>query len=324
MKSMTLHQSRQGFKLENQVVNKSPGTIGWYEDKLDEFENWLLGQSLDQQDSAASPLLSDITSDTIKNYILYLQGRKTTLDNHPYCKPRNKPLSPYTIRGSFRSLSKFFNWAVSEGLISKSPMEKMTAPKVPKSVKPRFSQEEIEKLLKACDEYTDVLASRNRCIIKFLLSTGVRASELCGMTLEDLDIEHGRARIMGKGAIGREVHFGQGTQKELWKYVTIFRMSNSATDHVFLTREGKPLVGKRLQHILIDIGQRAGVPDCHPHKFRHTSIRLKLRNGADLPSVMREVGHSSLATTQIYAQMEREDVEIAMRRTDPVDNWGLK
>ena len=72
------------------------------------------------------------------------------------------------------------------------------------------------------------------------------------------------------------------------------------------------------------LGERAGVSHCHPHRFRHTAARLFIRNGGDAFALQRLLGHSDMATTRIYAELEREDVEKACARASPVDNWQLK
>jgi site-specific recombinase XerD len=323
MKVTTLHQARLGFKFSNQVENKSPRTIQWYDDKIAEFEAFLLGRAMDQGE-AGSPPISDVAVDTIRSYIEHLQARKTTLDNHPTAKPRDRPLSPYTIRGCFRSLATFFAWSEKEGLITASPFAKLKAPKVPKIIKPRFSEEDIKKLLEACGQYDETIGVRNRVIILFLLSTGVRAGELVGLALDRVDLERGRAHVTGKGAKDREVFFGRNARLALWQYVTIYRPPHARSSKLFVTREGEDMTVSRLQHVLRDIGDRAGVKNCHPHRFRHTAARMMLRNGADAFAVQRALGHESLDMTRKYIELESEDMELACARADPVDRWNLK
>ncbi|MCL4395538.1 MAG: tyrosine-type recombinase/integrase [Chloroflexi bacterium] len=154
------------------------------------------------------------------------------------------------------------------------------------------------------------MAARNRAILLLLLDTGMRASELCG-------------HVTGKGMKDRYVPIGARARQVLWEYVNLHRNPRVATNLVFMTRHDKPLNGTSLAHILWELGKRAGVEGCHPHRFRHTAARLYLRNGGDVMSLQQILGHEDLATTRIYIQLEQEDIERTHERASPVDRMGL-
>ena len=318
MKEITLHQARMGFQLRNKTENKSSKTVEWYDSHIERLESFLRNRTVDATGALDDPTLSSIDTDVIREFIAYLQGKQTQYENHPKLKPVAKPLSPYTIRGIVATLSAFFGWAHLENLIAHDPMDKIKRPKVPKKIKARFTDEEIEKLIAACDEYSDSLAIRNEALLRFLLDSAVRASELCTLVIDRVDLERGRAHVTGKGSKDRYVYFGNKTKHVLWKYITVYRPSSQSTC-VFLTHAGKPLNIFRLAAILTDIAERAGVEHCNPHKFRHTAARLMSRNGLDAFMIQKILGHETLETSRIYVELEREDVERAFNRASPMD-----
>lgn len=323
MKSTTLHQARLGFKFANQTENKSPHTIKSYDSALDRLEMFFLARSLEGQ-APADPLLPNVSTEELRECIASLQGKTSIYENHKYREPVQRALSPVTIRDVVVSLSAFFNWAAREGLLPRNPMDTIRKPKVPKVIKERFSMEDVEQLIEACKLYPESLAVRNRAIVLFLLDTGVRAAELCTLTLDHLDLEHGRAHVTGKGMKDRDVFMGKVTRKALWSYVVVHRPVHSDSRFVFLTHSGGALSSDRLRKVLSDLGERAGVAHVHPHRFRHTAARLFIRNGGDAFALQRLLGHEGLETTRRYVELEREDVEKAHERASPVDRWGLK
>ena len=318
---LSFQKAWQGFKLHAQIANHSPRTISWYDDNLAAFQRYLLAK-YPQQD-ADHLLISDITRDDVQQYIASLQERETVYENHKFRAPIGRKLSPYTIHGHVRALSHFFHWLLSEKLIETSPMDGVPRPKVPKSIKDRLSESDIKKLLKVCDECREPLAARNRALILFLLDTGVRASELCGLTVDRLDEQFRRAHITGKGLKDRFVPLGARTREAMWSYVHVYRPAARQTNAVFLTAYGRPLDKDKLAHILRALGKRADVMPCNPHKFRHTAARLYLRNGGDVLTLQQLLGHETLEVTRIYAQIEREDLERTHERVSPVDRMGL-
>lgn len=315
---VTFSQARQGFRFYVQTANRAQLTIDWYDERLAQFEAFLLSKC-----SGQPLLLAGIEPNSIRGFIASLQNREIVYETHEYRSPISRKLSPFTVHGYVRTLAAFFHWAKREYLLRRNPMENIPRPKLPKSIKPRFEKQDLERLLKACSEYPEHLAARNRAIVLLLLDTGLRASELCRLTLYRLDPELRRAHVTGKGMKDRYVPIGARARKVLWDYINFHRKPKVPTDVVFLTRHDKPLNGESLAHVLAKLGDRAGVKNCHPHRFRHTSARLYLRNGGDVMTLQQILGHEDLSTTRIYIQLEREDVEKTHERASPVDRMGL-
>lgn len=298
---MLLEKARQGFAFYCQVANRSPKTIEWYDTSLRALEKFLQSS---QNNGALS--VEDVTRQDVQRFIAYLQGRH---------------LSPFTVHTYYRAAASFFHWATREKLIESSPLQEIPKPQVPKLVKPRFSENEIKALLEVCKD-NKPLPVRNRAIILVLLDSGLRASELCGLTLTDLEKDYRRALVLGKGSKQRFVIFGAKTRQALWQYLNVHRPQPKVANTVFLTAYGKPLDANKLAHILKKLGTRAGIEDCHAHKFRHTFARLFLRNGGSVLHLQALLGHESLAVTSIYARLETEDLEKTHERASPVDRLG--
>ncbi len=313
MSTATFAQARLAYKLTNEIANKAPGTIAWYDANLQRLETYLL-----ERDGSRSLLLTTITTEDIRQFIQHLQSKSTTFDNHPYHKPEGHGLSPFTIRGIVASLSAFFRWTVAEGLLAKNPMERIARPKTPKSSKERFTEAELKQLLDACKQYPAAIAERNRAILHILLDTGVRAAELVNLRMDRLDLEHGRATVTGKGAKDRLVYFGKITRKMLLFYLVNHR-GPDPSPYVFLSRTGRPLTVDGLEQLLKDLGVRAGVAHVNPHKFRHTAARLFIRHGGNAFALQQMLGHEDLSTTRRYVELERSDLEEMYARSSPVD-----
>jgi integrase/recombinase XerD len=316
---ISLDRAREGFKLANQVANKSPKTVKWYDAILIRFIRWLK-----EEKGGDDVELAD--RDTLRAYVRHLQSDHKPYEGHPFHQLRDGKLSPATVRGHFATLSAFFNWMVAEELIADSPMKNVPRPKVPKLIKPVFTQTDVAALLKACDTLPRPLAARSRAIVLFLLDTGARASEAMGLQMPELDIERGRALIMGKGAKQRYVYLGKNSRRALWQYVSLYRPEPIAgVDNVFLTMEGHPIRIDRLAKMLKQLGDIGGVENVHPHRFRRTAAVQFLRNpGSSVLSLQKMLGHESLEMVRHYADLAAQDVEVAHRTASPVDNWDLR
>ena len=190
-----LSKALDGFKLSNEASGLAEKTINWYDSILRLFQHWVINH----QDNGEI-WLRDITDIEIRTYLSELRNRNNCFENHPYRPTENRPLSPRTIRGYYASLSSFFNWAVVEGFIDSSPLENINKPKTPKYIPDPFSRDEIEGLIRACENLPQHTSSRAKAMLLILLDSGVRLSELVGLELSEINLKLGRAKIMGKGS----------------------------------------------------------------------------------------------------------------------------
>lgn len=308
MKITLLADAIRGFAFQCSLENLSKTTISNYVIQLSKF-----------LDFAGNIALPSISVDLVRRYIDNLQNHPVKYQNHRFHQPIHAPLSPVSVRSAITVLSVFLAWANTEDLLESNPMLKVKKPKIPKHTRDHFNQAELERILQTISADTSLLGSRNRAIVLFLLDTGVRAAELCGLTLDRLDIEHGRAFIIGKGMKSRDVLFGKSTRKALWNYVTLHR-PNALCSNVFLTRSNGPLTPLRLDKIIAKIGAQANVLHCYPHRFRHTAAWLLSRNGCNAFALQRILGHADMSTTRRYVELERDDVASIYERASPVDN----
>jgi len=244
------------------------------------------------------------------------------------CETSQQKASHSTIHHYFVALSCFFTWAVGEGFLNESPMAriKVSKPK-PKVVTP-YSAEEIKKMLAVCnhdyEHNAKFLASRNQAIILMLLDTGVRLSELVGMTISDVDSETGYVKVLGKGAKEGVVRIGKTAQKALWRYL-IYRPNNSLKE-LWLTEEGEPLLQRGVQSLIKRIKQRVGITsEGSIHRFRHTFALDFLRAGKNVFNLQYLLGHSDLHMVKRYtAALGMEYALKAHKNASPADLLGLR
>ncbi len=201
-----------------------------------------------------------------------------------------------------------------------------------------FTEEEVRRLLKACDHSKSIISTsrkpyqfsrstalRDRCLLLVLLDTGVRAGELCRLRRQDINLENGEVSVkpyhVGKTR-PRTVYLGKETRKLLWKYL-VTREDLRPDDPLFVTIEGNPLCPRQMEKVITNLAERGDVQDAHPHKFRHTFAIQYLRNGGDVFTLQRLLGHATLEMTRRYVAIAQCDTADAHRRASPVDRWKL-
>lgn len=232
--------------------------------------------------------LDKITTDDIRYYLAcyQLSGKATSV----------------TIDNTRRFINTFFQWLEDEEHILKNPCKKIKKIKQKKVVKKAFNFEEIERLKMACEDKREI------AIIEVLLSTGVRADELVKSKLSDLDIENGQLKVLGKGNKERIVYLNSSAKIRLLDYLSDRR---GDSEYVFCSKE-KPygaIQDDRLRVIVKDIGKKASVNDTHPHRFRRTCATIAKRRGMPIEEIQKMLGHENLGTTQIYVQVDTDDIK---------------
>jgi site-specific recombinase XerD len=292
----TLSEALTTYRIFAKAEGKSPRTIEWIESGVRPFMEFLGGD----------PDIDTIVADDLRRFIIALQSAKK-YRKHPYSKPQEAKLSPQSIETLSRAIRAFFGKLYREELIRTNPMEKVKMPKVPKKVVPTHSAKDVEKLLAQPDKSTDI-GFRDFTIMLTILDTAARLSEVANLSIDDVDVDNGYLKVMGKGGKERYIPFGQKVAKALLKYKVKHRPNPLATGRFFLTRSGEPLNPGRIEKIVSGYGRKAGLARCYPHKLRHTSSVLYLRNGGDPFSLQKKLGHSSLTMTRHYANLADSDV----------------
>ena len=202
----------------------------------------------------------------------------------------------------------------------------MKIPQPPRRVIPTFSDYQIHQLFDAIDTRT-AEGYRNYTIIVTLLDTGLRVSELCNLKLDNLWLEDGMLKVLGKGNKERLIPIGKQVQRLLWHYINRYRPEPASANSglLFLTQEGRPLTKDRVEKIMSYYGKKAGLRGvrCSPHTLRHTAAVKFLRNGGDVFSLQKMLGHASLEMTRRYCELADIDVKRAHITASPVDNLDL-
>ena len=153
-------------------------------------------------------------------------------------------------------------------------------------------------MLSQPDKKTDTGFRDYAIMLAFIDTTG-RLSEIAFLEEDDVDLESGYLRVMGKGGKERYIPFGYKVARSLLKYKMKHRPAPIGTTRFWLTSDGKPLEPGRIEKIVSRYGKKAGLKNCYPHKLRHTSSVLYLRNGGDPFSLQKKLGHSSLLAVLI-------------------------
>ena len=266
-----------------------------------------------------------ITAREIRAFTLYLQ-RKSCFSEHPYIQPRQHGLSSHTVHCYLRSVRAFWSWLAEEEIVSDNPFLKVKMPRVTKKVIPTFSPAQLQQLLSVIDTST-AEGFRDYTIILTLLDSGLRISELTGIMMGDLRLDDGLIKVLGKGGKERHIPVGTQVQRLLWRYISRHRPQplNPNGDFLFLTRDGNRLTKSHIETRMVRYGRRAGISGVRvsPHTLRHTAAVSFLRNGGDVFSLQRLLGHSSLEMTRHYCQLADVDVKKAHLSASPVDNLSL-
>ncbi|WP_309102110.1 tyrosine-type recombinase/integrase [Microbacterium sp.] len=220
----------------------------------------------------------------------------------------------------------FFSWAKDEELIGNDPSLRLIAPKRGRSLPAVASQEGMRTLLDAKGRAAadgDPIAVRDHAVLELLYGSGMRVSELCGLDLDDLDLDRATAKVLGKGSKERVVPFGLPARDAVAAYTTRARHSLAAraarpTPAVFLGARGARLGPRSVYSLVADaLGPIIGSDTVGPHALRHSAATHLLDGGADLRAVQEILGHASLGTTQIYTHVSAERLTATYRLAHP-------
>lgn len=319
---ISLSQAIEGFVKYKIAAGLSPRTVEAYE-----------GHLIRLLERAGDIPLKDFTPSHVEDFIYWL---RTGYDPQRFYD-NSKPLSDKTIYNYWVTLKSFFTWAVSHDFIEDDPMENVPKPKFNEKPVDPFTKEEVEGMLDAC-KYTRRANTthrrsyrmqrpsyrRDEAIILMLLDSGLRASEMCNLTIGDVDMNTGEVAVeKGKGDKDRTVLIGKGTRKTLWRYLVERDDRDDETAPLFLSEKNTPLNRDSLRLIVKRLGKRAGVKNVHPHRFRHTFAINYLRGGGDIFTLQVLLGHSSLEMVRRYLRIAKIDLKEGHMRSSPVDRWKL-
>ena len=187
------------------------------------------------------------------------------------------------------------------------PTELLAGPKIRRKLPQTLSAADMGKLL-AAPAGGDAYAVRDRAMLELVYSSGLRASEICGLSLQQVDLEHGFVRVFGKGSKERVVPLGAKARDAVQVYLGSARprfVKPRTGSELFITERGKAMSRKTLWAMVKQAAKRAGLSKTvKPHLLRHSFATHLLGGGADLRAIQEMLGHASIGTTQIYTAVE--------------------
>lgn len=229
----------------------------------------------------------------------------------------------YSSRSNARMIStlrKFYAWLVRSNYILENPAIKLQMPKLQKSLPKDMSESDVDKLLDAPDMH-DIVGIRDKAMLELMYATGLRVSELVGLNVEDIDMNVGVARVLGKGAKERLVPVGEYALEYLHKYLEEVRpnlVTNFKEQAMFISKHFKRITRQSFWHRIKAYTLVAGInTDISPHTLRHAFATHLLNNGADLRSVQLLLGHSSVSTTTIYTHISQNRLQQIYQKHHP-------
>ncbi|HER19506.1 MAG TPA: site-specific tyrosine recombinase XerD, partial [Chromatiales bacterium] len=214
--------------------------------------------------------------------------------------------APRSVGRMRSALRRFYAWASREGLVQPNPAQDLPAPRLPRALPSDMSEADVETLLEAPDTRTP-LGLRDRAMLETLYATGLRVSELVGLTLNEVHLVHGLARIVGKGGRERLVPIGDEAIAWLRRYLDASRprlLGERPAHALFVTDRASPLTRQAFWYRIKHHARAAGLARLpSPHTLRHAFATHLLNHGADLRALQMLLGHADLSTTQIYTHV---------------------
>ena len=219
------------------------------------------------------------------------------------------------------SIKGFFSFLLEDELREDNPSALLETPKLGLYLPDTLSLEEIEKLISATEENTD-LAKRNRCMIEVLYGCGLRVSELTELQISNINFKENYLKIQGKGDKVRFVPLADYTADFIKNYINNIRSKQKInpkhSDILFLNSRGAQISRQMVFLIIKEIVRKADIQkNISPHTFRHSFATHLLQNGADLRFIQEMLGHSSITTTEIYTHLNTEELHETILKYHP-------
>jgi integrase/recombinase XerD len=329
----------QDFLASTEVKRLQPGTQDEYRRVLTAFGEWCAAHAIVQNrnhrtwkavkvTSEHGPILLHQVNDQVVH--CFLQHVEET---HTPAKATKEKVASWTLANYAKGIKRFLNWCLLDEQychhVQAIVVQRIKKPKVEEVVLDTFSEQQIEALFRVCDqEESEHLQMRDRAILSLLLDSGIRATELCTLTIGNVDLSTSdpHIRVLGKGRKWGEVGIGEQARRAIQKYIRQFREPTIEHHHaarlgklparevsqvkrqlmqqerVFVNRAGKPLTKSGLYQLIERLGDWAGIEGvrCSPHTLRHTFSVMFMRNGGDIYKLSKLLRHTSVAVTENY------------------------
>lgn len=284
------------------AVQLAPSTLAVYRRDLLDLARWCVGREL--------PDPTTVTRHELRRYLAALTARG---------------LAPATVARKVAAARRYFAWALHQGLVAADPTVGLSAPSGPARLPRVLRADELSQILDEPSPASVVadpaVRARDDVVLELLYGSGLRVSELCSLDVERVDVDRHRLAVWGKGAkeravplsepcaeaLGRWLHHGRG------EHLAGMRAPVDEPRALFHNSAGRRLTPRDVRRIL---DRRSPVPT-HPHALRHTFATHLLDGGADLRVVQELLGHTDLATTQVYTHVSRERLRHVYESSHP-------
>ena len=282
----------------------SENTVAAYRNDLTQFSEFVSHTS--ETDVAID--WSQLTREQLIDFILFLRERE---------------YASSTVARKVAAIKSFFQFLVRVGRIAESPAEDLDSPKVRKQLPQTLTPAEVARLLaQPLESGNSSKALRDTALLEILYATGMRVSEAAGLTLDDLDLQSGSVRCIGKGNKERVIPLYPEALQAVSTYIDAARKSFLG-DHrgertLFLNPRGERLTRQGLWLIVKGYARALGMGDrVTPHTLRHSFATHMLNGGAGLREVQRLLGHANISTTQVYTHLTSEHLKKSYEKAHP-------
>ena len=280
----------------------SPNTLAAYRSDLSQLIDYLKTYHFNGNGDGWESVDEDIMS----QYLLHLHSLE---------------YSDTTRARKVASSKSLFGFLLDEGIVSADPTENISSPRIGRSLPDTLSVEEVDNLLLSTSEGDRSDNKRDRAMFELIYACGLRVTELVSLDLDDLDLEQGSVRCLGKGGKERIIPVHSSAISVLKSYINESRPSlvkKESERSLFLNRRGQRLSRQGFWLILKAHAKRAGIAKkITPHTLRHSFATHLLQGGAPLRHVQELLGHSSITTTQVYTHLTSEHVRTEYDKSHP-------
>ncbi|MDP8212688.1 MAG: site-specific tyrosine recombinase XerD [Candidatus Zapsychrus exili] len=233
---------------------------------------------------------------------------------------KQKGLSANSISRALAAIKMYHRFLVRERLVQEDPTNLVETPKLWKRIPDVLTLPEIESMINA-SKGRGTQAVRDNAVLELLYATGMRVSELVDLKIENINLEVGYVRCIGKGRKERIVPIGKNARASIVKYNEGVRkkmLKGNFSQSLFLSRLGKKISRQSIWKIVKRYAKLAKIKkEIKPHTLRHSFATHLLEHGADLRSVQEMLGHSDISTTQIYTHVDRERLKLVHKQFHP-------
>lgn len=278
---------------------KAENTIKSYRQDLTKFTIFLEKQSMTN--------IEEVDQQTIRLFLAYL---------------RESGYAASTTSRIISTLKKLFVYLLKEGRVEFNPLALIQSPKKVHRLPKVLNMQQVDALLNAPDTTTS-WGLRDRAVLEVMYATGLRVSELIGLTIDELHLDLGFLQTIGKGNKERIVPLGEEAEYWMSEYLTLIRpsfaqKSKQPSSAVFLTERGNAFTRQGIWKNLKKYVALANIDfEVSPHMLRHSFATHLLENGADLRMVQELLGHSDISTTQIYTHITQQRLQKVYRKYFP-------